>query len=254
MICGVEELVANAGIVGIVVPARRALVAALRAGLRLSAAGGRRDRRDQLDRSCRHGAHGARGTGGVGRVERDRSRSPSRRLCPALHAGGRERVRDIRIVHHLDGLSLAKRGQIGTQDRPRAAAGRGPQDHHDLVAGVDEIDDLGDWPSCESATDERDRLLSVTAGARPGWIPAVPFDVGIEELPQRVHVTSQGGAIAAASHLDVGLGHGHQSGTEATSKPPRQREDRDGCGRSARKRRNDCNPERGRRRQQSHGA
>lgn len=51
------------------------------------------------------------------------------------------------------------------------------------------------------------RCFWVVAGTRRGQVPAMPFDVWIEELADGIEVPAQRGRVPAASQLNVCIGH-----------------------------------------------
>jgi hypothetical protein len=110
-------------------------------------------------------------------------------------------------MDHLDDLAVAKGGEVGHWVAGLAAQGGWAQEHHDLVAGVDEFDELAEGAALAGLSHDVEGLLAVVAGACGGRVAAVPPDLGIEQVGDDVEISIEDGLIAAPSQFDVALSH-----------------------------------------------
>jgi hypothetical protein len=108
-------------------------------------------------------------------------------------------VLGVRVVHHLDGLAVTERCEVGAQRRLLAVIGVRSHDHDDLVAGVHDVDELTDASAAARPAHELQRLLAVVAGACRVRVAAMPFDVRVEEVAECIEVAAQCGVEAAPS-------------------------------------------------------
>jgi hypothetical protein len=82
------------------------------------------------------------------------------------------------VGDHLDDPSVAEVGDVGPEASVVFARPGWTHDRDDLVAGVDDVDELADPSPAPRLPDDRDDVVAVVAGAGEGRVAAVPFDVG----------------------------------------------------------------------------
>src|SRR2546430_2817853 len=138
----------------------------------------------------------------LSRPRRAAKRGPRRSV-----ARRRQRVLRVRVGDHFDDLAVAERRHIGDRLIALVTGALRSHDHDDLVAGIDDINQLDVRATAsERVSHELERLGAVLAAA--GWVAAVPLDVRIEHLRDHLEVTAKHRVKTAAGYLGIALRHG----------------------------------------------
>lgn len=116
-------------------------------------------------------------------------------------AGGGERVGGVFEVHHLDDQTTAEGREVGAQ----LGVTWRTHDHDHLVARVDELDQFHDPRRTRRTLHECQHLITAKAPVR--GVAAVPPDVRMQELTDRVVVAATDRFKAATGAIHVGLAH-----------------------------------------------
>jgi hypothetical protein len=79
--------------------------------------------------------------------------------------------------------------------------------HDHALASVDHVNKLAHRVATAYASHERQRLLTVAAGTLSRRVPAMPLDLGIEQLADHLEVAAHHGLESAPSDLHIRLRH-----------------------------------------------
>ena len=91
-------------------------------------------------------------------------------------------------MHHLEGLAVTERCEIGAPRCLFACLRGRPHDHHDFVARASDVDQLGLAPTTPRIGHELERLLAVLARAGRRGVAAMSLDVRVKELAKPIEI------------------------------------------------------------------
>src|SRR5438477_4637064 len=135
-------------------------------------------------------------------------------------ARGCERVGGVGVVDHLDDLAVAEGREVRDHLGLLALLGGRPHDDDDLVAGVDDVDQLAYSSARERVAHELEGLAAVVTRAGRVRVASVPPDVGREQRSEDLEVPASRGLPPAPGQLHVRLGHGPDYRSAASSTAP----------------------------------